>query len=121
MKKCLVFGSLNLDYFYSVDHILNSKETQSARQMQCFCGGKGMNQAVALSQGGASVHFAGCLGQASSLLSDTLAQYHIDNTYVQWINLLVTQLFKLIAQDRMPSLFIQEAITPLPPPRLMKR
>ena len=86
MKKCLVFGSLNLDYFYSVDHILNSKETQSARQMQCFCGGKGLNQAVALSQGGASVHFAGCLGQASSLLSDTLAQYHIDTRYLRSVD-----------------------------------
>ena len=86
MQKCLVFGSLNLDYFYSVDHILNPKETQSARQMQCFCGGKGLNQAVALSQGGASVYFAGCLGQASSLLTDTLAHYHIHTDLLRLVD-----------------------------------
>ena len=86
MQKCLVFGSLNLDYFYSVDHILNPKETQSGRQMQCFCGGKGLNQAVALSQGGASVYFAGCLGQASSLLTDTLAHYHIHTDLLRLVD-----------------------------------
>lgn len=86
MQKCLVFGSLNLDYFYTVDHIIAPKETQSAPQMQCFCGGKGLNQAVALSQGGASVNFAGCLGQASSLLTETLTQYHISTEFLRQVD-----------------------------------
>ena len=50
MQKCLVFGSLNLDDFYTVDHIIAPKETQSAPQMQCFCGGKGLKCNFSLSR-----------------------------------------------------------------------
>lgn len=40
--KVLNFGSLNLDYVYSVDHIVIPGETQASSGMNVFSGGKGM-------------------------------------------------------------------------------
>lgn len=49
MKK-LVFGSLNIDRTYQVTGFVRPKETISALDYACFCGGKGFNQAVALAR-----------------------------------------------------------------------
>lgn len=46
--KVLVFGSLNIDYVYSVNHFVRPGETLSADDRQIFSGGKGLNQAIAL-------------------------------------------------------------------------
>lgn len=54
--KVLNFGSLNLDYVYSVDHIVQSGETLSSSEMNIFLGGKGFNQSAAHCQG-----WCGCL------------------------------------------------------------
>ena len=42
--KILNFGSLNIDYVYSVDHFVQKGETISSSQMNIFSGGKGLNQ-----------------------------------------------------------------------------
>lgn len=78
MQKCLVFGSLNIDHTYQVPHILNPKETLSAAGLHDGCGGKGLNQAMALSRAGVLVAMGGCLGQGSELLTLVLEQNHID-------------------------------------------
>lgn len=36
--KVLNFGSLNVDYVYSVDHMIIGGETQLAEKMEAFCG-----------------------------------------------------------------------------------
>ena len=46
--KVLNFGSLNIDYVYGVDHFVRAGETISSNSLQLFCGGKGLNQSVAL-------------------------------------------------------------------------
>lgn len=61
--KILNFGSLNYDYVYSVDHIVKSGETTAAQKMEIFCGGKGLNQSIALARAGASVIHAGFVGK----------------------------------------------------------
>ena len=48
--KVLNFGSLNLDYVYQVESILIPGETQASRDRQTFCGGKGLNQSIALAK-----------------------------------------------------------------------
>ena len=48
--KVLVFGSLNIDYVYSVNHFVRPGETLSADDRQIFSGGKGLNQAIKLLQ-----------------------------------------------------------------------
>ena len=50
--KVLNFGSLNLDYVYDVDHFVREGETISSTDMNIFCGGKGLNQSVALAKAG---------------------------------------------------------------------
>jgi ribokinase len=52
----LNYGSLNIYYVYSVDHIFREGETVAASGMEVFCGGKGLNQSIALSRAGISVY-----------------------------------------------------------------
>lgn len=70
--KIINFGSLNLDYVYSVDHIVLPGETISSDAFQIFCGGKGLNQSIALARAGAEVHHAGLVGQNGGMLVDFL-------------------------------------------------
>ena len=60
--KILNFGSLNLDYVYSVDHFLRPGETMHSLNRSVFSGGKGLNQSIALSRAGALVYHAGAVG-----------------------------------------------------------
>ena len=46
--KVLNYGSLNVDYVYSVDHIIVGGETQHSSKLEVFSGGKGLNQSIAL-------------------------------------------------------------------------
>ena len=48
--KILNYGSLNIDYTYSVDHFVRGGETLSSDSMNVFSGGKGLNQSIALSK-----------------------------------------------------------------------
>mgnify|MGYP000208244899 CR=1 FL=1 len=40
--KVLNFGSLNIDYVYSLDHFVQKGETISSRSLDIFSGGKGL-------------------------------------------------------------------------------
>ena len=40
--KVLNYGSLNVDYVYSVDHIIVGGETQHSSKLEVFSGGKGL-------------------------------------------------------------------------------
>lgn len=61
--KVLNYGSLNYDYVYEVDHINQPGETQSCVRRNVFCGGKGLNQSVALARAGVSVYQGGLTGE----------------------------------------------------------
>lgn len=50
LMKVLNFGSLNLDYVYQVNSILIPGETQASTDRKIFCGGKGLNQSIALAR-----------------------------------------------------------------------
>lgn len=56
--KILNFGSLNIDYVYKVDHIVQRGETQHSISRSVFSGGKGLNQSVALVKAGLPVYHA---------------------------------------------------------------
>lgn len=62
--KILNFGSLNLDNVYAVDHFIRPGETMSSEKLEIFCGGKGLNQSIALARAGAEVYHAGAVGKA---------------------------------------------------------
>jgi ribokinase len=59
----VVFGSLNFDFLFTMDHLPSPGETALARRFQGVAGGKGANQAVAAARDGADVHMVGCVGR----------------------------------------------------------
>ena len=63
----IVFGSINLDLIFALDHLPSSGETVLGPTTRIEPGGKGANQAVAAARDGATVLMAGCVGR------DTLA------------------------------------------------
>lgn len=81
--KILNIGSLNLDYVYSVDHIIVPGETQTTYGMQVFCGGKGLNQSVALAKAGALVYHAGMIGDEGDVFLDICKENGIDTSNIR--------------------------------------
>lgn len=76
--KILDFGSANIDYVYSLDHIVLVGETLSSSQLRLFPGGKGLNQAISLSRAGVDFCFAGAIGTDGQLLEQTLTENNVD-------------------------------------------
>ena len=66
--KVLNYGSLNVDYVYSVDHIIVGGETQHSSKLEVFSGGKGLNQSIALAKAGIPVYHAGLIGEGGEPL-----------------------------------------------------
>lgn len=83
MAKVLCFGSLNIDYIYQVPHFVGAGETLSALSRQRLAGGKGLNQAVALSRAGAQTYMAGSVGEDGDFLLETLQGAGVDISFVR--------------------------------------
>jgi ribokinase len=82
MMKVLVFGSLNIDLVFSVDHIVQGGETISSSALERSAGGKGANQASALAKAGMEVYMAGKIGRDGAFLLDLLRSYGVDTRRV---------------------------------------
>lgn len=80
--KILNFGSCNIDYVYSLDHIVVPGETLSASRREVFPGGKGLNQSVAVARAGAQVYHAGVIGSEGELLRSVLEESGADTRYL---------------------------------------
>ena len=80
--KILNFGSLNIDYVYVLDHIVQEGETQSSFDYQVFEGGKGLNQSVALARYGGQVYHAGRVGKEGLFLKEALEGCGVDCRYL---------------------------------------
>lgn len=84
MARILNFGSLNIDYVYSMDHMIRPGETQAALEINVFPGGKGLNQSVACARAGAEVYHAGALGQGdNSILTDVLKEAGVNMDFIK--------------------------------------
>lgn len=81
--KVLNFGSLNLDYVYSLDHIVMGGETISSTKMEVFCGGKGLNQSIALARAGIPVFHVGLIGESGESLLNACKESGVDTTYIK--------------------------------------
>lgn len=77
-KRGPVFGALNLDYTYTVDHIVKPGETISSGGMKCNPGGKGLNQAVTLRRAGGRISIAGKIGSDGEMLKAVCEKSEID-------------------------------------------
>lgn len=78
----VVFGSLNIDLVFSVDHIVGPGETISSTGLVKSAGGKGANQAAALAKAGMRVSMAGKIGPDGGFLLDLLESYGVHTEYV---------------------------------------
>ncbi len=83
--KVLCFGSMNLDYVYPVDHIVRPGETESSDGVSINCGGKGLNQSIALARAGVSVWHAGLVGTEGQPLIDKCVQNGVNADHVHMI------------------------------------
>ncbi len=81
--KFLNFGSLNQDMVYSVDHTVRPGETTASSKLEFFCGGKGLNQSIALARAGAKVFHAGCVGSDGERLLEKLKENDIDTSLIK--------------------------------------
>lgn len=83
--KVLNIGSMNLDYVYSVDHIVQPGETQATGGMNIFLGGKGMNQSMALAKAGVPVYHGGLIGEDGQPFLDACKEYGVHGDYIEQI------------------------------------
>lgn len=81
--RILNFGSLNLDFTYSVSHFVQPGETLSSEKLEIFSGGKGLNQSIALARAGAEVFHAGCIGVDGESLKEQLQNAGVDTRFVK--------------------------------------
>ena len=81
--KILNFGSCNIDYVYSLDHIVRVGETETTYKLEIFPGGKGLNQSIAAAKAGVKIYHAGCVGCDGNLLTDILSENGIDISYLR--------------------------------------
>ena len=80
--KILNFGSCNIDYVYSLDHIVSIGETETTHKLETFPGGKGLNQSIAVAKAGVKICHAGCVGCDSDMLTDILSENGVDISYL---------------------------------------
>ncbi len=84
--KILNMGSLNIDYVYTVDHIILPGETESTGERNIFLGGKGMNQSIALAKAGANVYHAGLIGADGQMFLDACQEYGVHSEFIKTID-----------------------------------
>ena len=81
--KILSFGSLNIDYVYSVPHFVKKGETLSAKELNVYTGGKGLNQSIALSRAGVETYQAGAIGTDGMFLLEQLKEAGVKTDLVK--------------------------------------
>lgn len=79
--KILNFGSLNLDYVYSVDHFVQ-KAKPLFQPDEHFQRRKGLNQSTALGRAGAQVFHAGGIGKGGEFLVEQLKEAGVNTDLV---------------------------------------
>lgn len=89
--KILSFGSLNIDHVYQVDHFVRPGETMTALDYSIECGGKGLNQSIALAKAGAEVYHAGMVGEShAQMLVDALKQANVNTDHIKTLEKIPT-------------------------------
>lgn len=80
--KILVYGSLNIDLTFAVDHIVLPGETIGSASLVKSAGGKGANQAAALAKAGMRVYMAGKIGPDGEFILRLLESYGVNTDSV---------------------------------------
>jgi ribokinase len=80
--KILVFGSINIDLTFYVDHLVSPGETITSTGLKRSAGGKGANQAAALAKAGMPVYLAGKIGRDGDFPLALLNSYGVNTNCV---------------------------------------
>ena len=83
--KILNFGSCNIDFVYTLDHVAGVGETLTTHKLETYPGGKGLNQSIAMARAGAKVYHAGCIGENGGILTEILADNGVCTSFVRHI------------------------------------
>lgn len=81
--KLLNFGSLGIDHVYRVPHFVKPGETLATASYSMHCGGKGLNQSIAMARAGISVHHAGTIGADGEFLLRLLSGEGVDTRFIR--------------------------------------
>lgn len=81
--KIINFGSLNIDKVYEVADFVTAQETISAKTLNIFAGGKGLNQSIAAARAGAEVMHVGAIGSDGDFLLELLKESGADISQIQ--------------------------------------
>lgn len=81
--KIAVYGSLNIDYHYSLPHIVQAKETLQATSLHAHLGGKGANQAIALHHALGDVTLLGCINEKDTFIQPALQTFGLSTSHLQ--------------------------------------
>ncbi len=81
--RILNYGSLNIDYVYRVNHLVEGGETITSSNLSIGAGGKGLNQSIALAKAGLPIWHAGQVGPDGEMLIDTLVDAGVGVEYVK--------------------------------------
>jgi ribokinase len=84
--RILNYGSLNIDHVYGVHHLVRPGETIGSTSYTRFCGGKGLNQSVALARAGAEVWHAGKIGAEGKFLKERLVADGVNVDFVEEVD-----------------------------------
>lgn len=106
--RILNFGSCNIDYVYSLEHIVVPGETLSASKREVFPGGKGLNQSVAAARAGAEVYHAGVIGNDGAMLREVLESSGADTRYLETADQPNGHAVIQVASNAQNSIFLYE-------------
>ena len=104
--KILNFGSCNIDFVYSMNHIVTIGETATAYNLELFPGGKGLNQSIAAARAGAEVFHAGCIGEDGEILKDILINSGVNTSFLKEVNVKNGHAIIQVSDDGDNSIFI---------------
>jgi len=80
--KILNFGSINIDYVYSLSHFVQPGETVASKSFQTFIGGKGCNQSVAIAKAGVEVFHAGNISESGLFIKKQLEEWNVNTQFI---------------------------------------
>ncbi len=95
--KVLNFGSIYIDFVYSLNHFVQKGETISSDEWNIFSGGKGLNQSIAMGRAGITTFHAGAIGPDGQFLLDLLDEAGV-----------ITETVKILSDMRTGNAIIQK-------------
>ena len=79
-------GSINLDHYYRVPHLVHPGETLASSDYRVGQGGKGANQSLAMALAGGRVCHWGRLGRKDGWVRDRLASAGVDVSHIELVD-----------------------------------